>query len=397
MDEPKPVADETLTPPQSPPRRDDGVAPAERLAPIEGADEPHGTPEEAPRVHHVTRGQLIFFAVFVVAAMVFLYFFLPRLAGLSDTWNRIDKGDPAWLGLAAGFEVLSFAGYVALFRAVFVRGRSRIDWRESYQITMAGLAATRLFAAAGAGGVALTAWALRRSGMEARMVACRMVAFLVLLYAVYVATLVVDGIGLRVGLISGGGAFAITVLPALAGAAVIAVMLGVSLLPSQVERRLAGVRAGSPRLVRWARRAATLPFSAASGVRTAIALVRSGDPGLLGAVAWWGFDIAVLWACFRAFGPDAPPGGVIVMAYFVGMLGNTLPLPGGIGGVDGGMIGAFIAFDVEPGFAVVAVLAYRGFSFWLPTLPGAVAYMQLRRTINRWGREAGRTGERATV
>ena len=64
-------------------------------------------------------------------------------------------------------ELLSFAGYVWLFRTVFVRGDTRIDWRESYQITMAGLAATRLFAAAGAGGVALTAWALRRSGMRA--------------------------------------------------------------------------------------------------------------------------------------------------------------------------------------------------------------------------------------
>ncbi len=74
------------------------------------------------------------------------------------------------------------------------------------------------------------------------------------------------------------------------------------------------------------------------------------------------------------------------MAYFVGMVGNTLPLPGGIGGVDGGMIGAFTAFGVPVQLAVVAVLAYRGFAFWLPTLPGAVAYLQLRRTVARWQR-----------
>ena len=111
--------------------------------------------------------------------------------------------------------------------------------------------------------------------------------------------------------------------------------------------------------------------------------MRSRDPYLLGAVAWWGFDIAVLWACFHAFGAS-PPKGVIVMAYFVGMVGNTLPLPGGIGGVDGGMIGAFTAFGVHVEVAVVAVLAYRAFAFWLPTLPGAVAYLQLRRTVHRW-------------
>ena len=72
---------------------------------------------------------------------------------------------------------------------------------------------------------------------------------------------------------------------------------------------------------------------------------------------------------FHAFG-DAPPLAVIVMGFFVGMLGNLLPLPGGIGGVDGGMIGAFAAFGVDSGLAIVAVLVYRAFAFWLPTIPG---------------------------
>jgi uncharacterized protein (TIRG00374 family) len=135
-----------------------------------------------------------------------------------------------------------------------------------------------------------------------------------------------------------------------------------------------------------AARLATAPASLATGTRTAIDLIREGHWGVLGAVAWWGFDIATLWACFHAFGP-APPVGVVVMAYFLGMLGNLLPLPGGIGGVDGGMIGAFIAFGVSSDLAIVAVLAYRGFAFWLPTVPGAIAYLQLRRTVNRWAEE----------
>ena len=120
-------------------------------------------------------------------------------------------------------------------------------------------------------------------------------------------------------------------------------------------------------------------------MRTAIGLVRSRDPYLLGAIGWWGFDIAVLWACFHAFGA-APPHAVIVMSYFIGMLGNALPLPGGIGGVDGGLIGAFTAFGVPVDVTIVSVLAYRAIAFWLPTLPGAVAYLQLRRTVNRWRR-----------
>jgi uncharacterized protein (TIRG00374 family) len=163
----------------------------------------------------------------------------------------------------------------------------------------------------------------------------------------------------------------------------IGLFLAVSLLPRDLERLV--VRWASPE--RWrgrvARRLAPVPATAATGVRTAIDLVSSRDPYLLGAIGWWAFDIAVLWACFHAFG-QAPPQAVIVMAYFVGMLGNTLPLPGGIGGVDGGMIGAFTAFGVDVNLSVVAVLAYRAFSFWLPTVPGAVAYLQLRRTVHRW-------------
>lgn len=349
------------------------------------AAEQEAARDEMPRVVF-TRRRLLLFALFVVSAVAFLYFVLPKIVGLQETWNRIQQGNAWWFGLAALFEVLSFFGYVGLFRLVFVRGESKIDWRESYEITMAGLAASRLFAAAGAGGVALTAWALRRSGMEARIVACRMIAFLAILYGVYMATLVIVGVGLYLGVFAGSAPFAITVIPAIFGAAVIALFLAVSLLPGDFDRLVARSESRGGRLAKVATRLAAVPASAATGVRTAISLARSRDPLILGGVAWWGFDIAVLWACFHAFGA-VPPTAVIVMAYFVGMVGNTLPLPGGIGGVDGGMIGAFTAFGVPFETAVVAVLAYRAFAFWLPTLPGAVAYLQLRRTVQRWQAE----------
>ena len=128
--------------------------------------------EQMPRVP-VTRRSAVAFGVFVLSAVAFLYFVLPKLTGFSSTAHRIESGDTWWIAIGVLLEICSFAGYVVLFRAVFVRDPSPIGWSESYQITMAGLAATRLFAAAGAGGIALTAWALRRSGMEARLVACR--------------------------------------------------------------------------------------------------------------------------------------------------------------------------------------------------------------------------------
>jgi putative heme transporter len=179
------------------------------------------------------------------------------------------------------------------------------------------------------------------------------------------------------------------VVPALFGGGVILIFLSVSLLPVDFDGLVARWTKGGGRVGALARRLAAVPAAASSGIRTALALLRTRDPALLGAVAWWGFDIATLWACFHAFGAS-PDKGVIVMAYFVGWIANTLPLPGGIGGVEGGMIGAFSAFGVNAETAVVAVLAYRAFSFWLPTLPGAVAYLQLRRTVDHW-REAPKT------
>jgi uncharacterized protein (TIRG00374 family) len=355
-----------------------------------GADAPGKTTshyeEEMPRVV-ITRRQAVAFGVFVLTFVGFLYFVLPKLAGVGATLRHIENGNVWWIAIGVVLELLSFAGYVVLFRAVFVRAPGRIGWRESYQITMAGLVATRLFATAGAGGIALTAWALRRSGMEPRLVACRMVAFMVLLYAVYAVSVLLDGIGLGTGLFPGGGSFALTIVPAIVAVALMVVVGAMALLPDDIERRLQRWGSSSSgRLARWVAMGATAPALAASGVRTAIELIRSRDPGLLGAVAWWGFDISVLWAMFHAFG-SPPPFTVIWMAYFLGMLGNLLPLPGGLGGVEGGMIGALVAFGVDFNLAYVSVLSYRAISFWLPTIPGAVAYFQLRRTVARWREE----------
>jgi uncharacterized membrane protein YbhN (UPF0104 family) len=352
----------------------------------------HG--DDMPRVL-ITRRRVIGFVLFILAVVAFLYFVLPKLAGVGKTLHRLEEGNTWWIIAGGVFELCSFGGYIVLFRTVFVRDWSRIGWRESYQITMAGLAATRLFAAAGAGGVALTAWAVRRSGMGARTVACRMVAFMVLLYSIYVGSLLIAGIGLGTGLFPGGGAFAITYLPAILAAVILAGAFAVTLLPEDTERRLHRWGSGYGRRARWIARALTVPALAASGVRTAVSLIRAREPGLLGAPAWWGFDICVLWAMFHAFG-SPPPFTVIWMAYFVGTLGNLLPLPGGLGGVEGGMIGAFAAFGVDFNLSVLAVLSYRGISFWLPTLPGAVAYFQLRRTVARWRGDIA-TGQHAAA
>ncbi len=363
---------------------DTKVTPPE-VDPPEPDEDQDDLDEAMPRVH-ITRRNLVLGGVFIVSAIAFLYLVLPQLTDLKDTGERVGEGNRWWLAAALVFTLLSFGGYVMMFQGVFVRAGSRIDWRASYQITMAGLAATRLFAAGGAGGIALTAWALRRSGMPRRAVADKTLAFLILTYAVYMAALVVGGFGLYFDLLPGPGPFAITVVPALFGLCVIVLGLGLSRVPPDLQRRLEGFARRGGRLARIAQRLANAPAAFSAGMREAMCHVRERDPALLGAIAYWGFNVSVLWACFHAFG-EPPPLTVIVMGYFVGFLGNLLPLPGGIGGVDGGMIGAFAAFGVPLSLVVPAVLAYRVFTFWLPTIPGAIAYFQLRRTVARWREE----------
>jgi uncharacterized membrane protein YbhN (UPF0104 family) len=318
-------------------------------------------------------------AVALAASLVVV---LPAVADLGDTWQRLIGGDTRWLLLALGFEAVSFLGHIVLFRAVGSDERGRVGLRASAEITLAGHAASRLFASGGAGGVALTAWALRRSGMERTDVAARMTTFLVLLYAVYMAALVLGGIGLFTGLLPGSAPLALTLVPAAFGAAVIG---GALLLPCMSDALERAQRDG-----RRIGRIAPAAIGIGAGVRDALRMVRRLDPGLAGAVLWWVGDVAVLWAAFEAFG-DSPAIGVVVMAYFVGMLANALPLPGGIGGVDGGMVAALVAFGTDPGLAIVAVLAYRGIAFWLPILPGAAAWISLRRTVAGWERRAAET------
>ena len=371
---------------------------ADDRAPVQDVNARAGEAEdddEMPKMG-ITRERAVLFGLFVVSAIAFLYFVLPQLGDVKDTWGKLDQGDPIWLAVAFGLQLLATASYIAVFQGVHVPPGYPIRFRESYQITMAGLAATRLFAAGGAGGVALTAWALRRSGMPRREVAERMIAFLVLTYAVYMLALIVCGFGLRYGLFPGSAPYGVTMVPAYIALVAIGIFLAITFLPADLSRRLSGWRPRTSRLGRVLRFLASGPERLGGGTRFALHLVRHPDWALLGTLGWWGFNIGVLWASCKAFG-HAPPIAVVIQAYFVGLLANLLPLPGGIGGVDGGMIGALIAFNVDPGVAVVAVLVYRGFAFWLPTLPGAIAYLQLRRTVARWREERVARGAEAAA
>jgi len=293
------------------------------------------------------------------------------LEAFADALARAANADPRWVAGAAVFEVLSFGGYIALLWLVGGRATRRIGVRESAQVSLGGAAATRLLPTGGVGGVALTLWALRRTGLGARGAARTLLAFLVLLYAVFLAAIAVAGGLLALGLTAGEGPLVLSAGPAIGAA--LAIVLG---LTAGGWARETG--SGS----RLRRSAGTL----GAGVREAVGLLRSGDPRLLGALVWWTFDAAVLWAMLNAFG--APPAfAVAVLGYFMGQVANTIPVPGA---VSGGMVGVLLAFGVQADLAIASVLAYRSVAIWLPAPFGLVMLGGLRRTVARWNAEDGR-------
>lgn len=305
---------------------------------------------------------------------------------LEDLFHKVEQGDHRWLAVGIGLEALSFAGYMWMARIIFKPEAPKLTDMAVVELTLAGVVATRVFSAGGAGGIAFTGWVLGRAGMGTRVAARQLAAFLALVYSVYMVVLFAGGLVVAFGLV-GDVPHDLGIVAALVGGAVIAAAVAILWIPNDLEHR-AEERASRPEAGKWAKRIAAVPQLAGNAMRTAFAIARHRPVVMLGAIAWWFFDISVLWATFHAFGAP-PPVATIVLCYFLGMLGNLLPLPGGVGGKEGGMVGAFAACGVSPSLAVLAVLSYQVISTYLPVLPGLGAYVLLRRRMKSWGDDEG--------
>ena len=299
-------------------------------------------------------------AVVVIAVVVLA----PGLASLRERFAGAEAG---WLVVAAGLQVLSCASYVLVFRAVFCQ---RMSWRTSTEIGLSELAANSILSVGGAGGLALGAWILRRGGVAVGHIARRTVAFFLLTSLANVGFLILGGIALATGALSGAPSVLYGIVPALGGVLLISLALG--------ARSTAGRLAQRTQRDRVARVFRVV----GEGVDEALALLRAHEPLIiLGAAGYMLFDVAMLGVCFAAFGNDVPPVGVLLLAYIIGQLGSLIPLPGGIGGVDGALIGTLVIYGNDVTDAAVAVIAYRGLLLSIPALLGLPALAVLRRRL----------------
>jgi uncharacterized membrane protein YbhN (UPF0104 family) len=308
----------------------------------------------------------------IVAVLVLLGLVLLLAPGLGKVRHLLTDAQPEWIVLAVIFEALSCVSYVLLFRPIFCH---MMPWRTSWEIGLSELGAGSIVPASGAGGLALGAWILHEGGMPAERIAHRSVAFFLIKSSVNFVAVAVLGTIMALGLVGPDLSLWLTAVPA-AGA--LLVITAVLLVPRFGPGAPVPADAGRFRkAIREARKALV------GGTGEAVQIVRSRNRLVItGSIGYWAWDNAVLWATYHAFGYSLPIT-VILMGYLIGQLGGLLPLPGGLGGIDGGLIGTLIVYGAPAAATAAAVIVYRVILFWLPLIAGAVAFISLRRGLNR--------------
>lgn len=323
-------------------------------------------PDELSPRHLLRRLILLVLPLLLVAALIV------SLPGLGTLRTRFSQADVWLLALILLLKLCSCMCNVVAFRDVFCPGMS---WRFSYQLGMAEQAVNVLIPTGGAGGLALGAWALRQGGMSTEHIGRRSVAFFVLTSIPNFACAAILGPLLLIGVFPGHVPVALTaVMSALAWtAAAIAAALPLAL--GRLDRaKPTGGLLGKLRIA---------AIIVGDGIEDTGRLLRTKRwQAILGALGYLGFDIAAAVVAFAAFGPVLSLGALI-FAYVIGQLGGLIPLPGGVGGTDGGLIGAYVLYGAPLSQAVAATLAYRTFQLGVPAILGTIAFVGLRRSLNR--------------
>jgi uncharacterized membrane protein YbhN (UPF0104 family) len=310
-------------------------------------------------------------ALIALAVLVAIVLLAP---GLGEVRDRLGDASPGWLALATLFEGLSFASYIVMFGPIFCTG---LTWRRSWEVGGSELAMGSLVPASGAGGLALGAWVLNRGGMGGRRIARRSVAFFLIKSGVNFLAVAVIGALLAVGLVGPDLSLWLTAFPAAMAALAIA---AVAALP-----RFGPGEDPGPDASKLRRGVSETRRAVIHGVAEARKILRSGNRRVLaGSFGYWFFDNAVLWASFHAFGLS-PPITVVLMGYLIGQLGGLIPIPGGVGGIDLGLIGALVAYGTSAAGTTAAVFGYHVILFWLPLIVGAIAFAMLRRNMPSGG------------
>ena len=272
--------------------------------------------------------------------------------------REIEQINPALVIAAVVLELASCLSFVVIFRLFF----KPIPAPAAREMAWSQMGSGALLPGGGVGSLAVGGWLLHLAGMSTPQILRRSSGLFFLTSAINVIVLAAGGLVLLVGI--GGGPHDVlrTGLPVAVAVAAVIVVLG---LP-RVMRRISS-RIPAPA---WLEDVGT-------GIPAARDALLRPSWRLLGALGYLLFDIAVLWTTLAAVGP-APPVAALAVAYLAGYLPNVVPIPGGIGILDAGLVGALGLYGLPLAHAAAAVLVYHAVAFWVPTLGGMLAYTRLR-------------------
>ena len=314
--------------------------------------------------------------LFLIISAVSLYLLMPSLLDVFTSWRELFDLRVEWFVAALLFEAACFVCIWELQR-IALRTRS---WFTVACSQLAGNAFGRVVPGGAAPAAALQYKMLVRAGVPARSVASGLTATTLLNFGLLLALPVLSlpsifgGTPVNRGLVQtaylGGGVFVLMV----AAAVVVNIwdrpLLEVGRIVEQIANR-------TFRRQRHLEQLGPKLLHERDSIR--IVLGERWWRALLAATGRWLFDFATLLACLRAVGAKPSPSIALLAFAAASLLGMISITPGGLGLVEAGLTGTLALAGVGGGAAVVATLAYRLVSFWLPIPAGAAAYWLFRR------------------
>lgn len=300
----------------------------------------------------------------VLILIVLVVCLLLAVPGLHTVGHQIAHMSASWLVLAVVLEILSCVGYIIAFLQVFDRAPRQFGAR----VAMSELAFGAAVSLGGAGSIAVGAWLLVERGGKPSRVAERSAVLFLLTSAINVLTLAGAGLGVWIGLFPGKRELLLSLLPGVGGVVVFLLFIALPLIGDRLTAGHTG------RAAQWTR-------ATSETIRATERVLFRWDWRIVGALGYLWWDIAVLWVCFRAIG-HPPAFATVVLAYQIGYMSNLIPVPGGIGILEGSFIGMFALYGVGTTITTSATIVYHAISLWVPAIAGTIAFLLLRRTRN---------------
>jgi uncharacterized membrane protein YbhN (UPF0104 family) len=335
--------------------------------------QPSGVATQSPQRRQLRSGLLSAGVLSVLVGGLVL-----AVPGLGAVGHRVTHAHWGWVVLGAGLELASCLGYVLAFQEIF----DELPRRFAALVALAEQAFGAVVPVGGAGGIAAGGWLLSRAGMPVRLVAERSAVLFLLTSATNVVTLVLAGAGLAVGLFAGPGNLALSALPAAVGLVVLLLFVVLAVGSSRHQGSEGSLAARA------------LRATAGASATTLRTIQRPSWRLSSGALAFLLCDITVLWLVIHALGYDVPMAPLL-LAYLIGYLANAIPIPGGVGVLEGGLAGALILYHVPAPVALGGVLLYHALALWIPALTGTLGFVLAQRAINAG--QAGLESERAAA